>query len=294
MTIDRNVTSYYEGKKKVCNFKQALYHFPNPILPGGFSLPFTFRLPQNIPGSFNFNGTKSKAKIEYKFHAKLESTANENYKGKTGIHIIQPKFTYTNEVKSNKDAHLSTWCCLNKGKCFIHVKHHQDVYTPNQIATFTTKLDNSQSKLDILSLSSRLYYSLRLKDKNNRTHYVTGTLLNSSLPIKVPAGDALMATREIDMHLDLPTVKQQLENMYTTKGNLIECIYNIEVGAQMDGCCMCCGEYPSINTLMMIVPENAQVFDTLTPPENWNPVLLERAHMEYKESDDISRENSNI
>ena len=104
----RNVTTEYKGHKKLCHFKYPIHEFPDTIMPGDFSMAFSFRLPENIPGSFEYSNGPTRAKIEYKFHAKLLSRENQNFKGKMCIHLKQPDLNYHAPVEASTVAKLST------------------------------------------------------------------------------------------------------------------------------------------------------------------------------------------
>jgi hypothetical protein len=69
--------------------------------------------------------------------------------------------------------------------------------------------------------------------------------------------------------------------MFTTLGTLIECIYTIEVSADMDGTFMCCGDSPLVQAPVFIIADNISIPNTLTPPNNWNPTQLDHTYIEY-------------
>ena len=58
-------------------------------------------------------------------------------------------------------------------------------------------------------------------------------------------------------------------------------MFSIEAKANMDGCCMCCGDTPSVSCPMIIhdsVKYPAWVPD---PPEGWNPIDMPFVSMAY-------------
>ena len=69
--------------------------------------------------------------------------------------------------------------------------------------------------------------------------------------------------------------------MLSTKGNLIDCIYNLEVKANMNGKFMCCGEEPSIIHQIFIVPNAITSPSAPEAPVDWDPQELGVVNLEY-------------
>ena len=280
----------YSGKHRICNYQYPIFVFPTGLNPGGYSLPFTLRLPADIPGSFHFQGpSNAKAKIEYKFHAKLLSNNNEKLKARTTINVRQTVYNYSTNIALDKNARLKTWCCVNKGFCYMKLVYPQDTYNPSQIAVISSEVENVNSKLNVKSLTSKLFYSLRLKDNHGRTHFVKQTLLSNTLPIGIAAGASMTGVNAVQPSLNLPSVMNRIENMYSTKGNLIDCVYNNEVSADMDGTCMCCGEAPSIAAVMNIVPAAVIAPIVISQPPGWNPTLLNPVVLQYDPNNEVPK-----
>ena len=289
----RSVTDEYKGHKKICNFKYPIHEFQNPIMPGDFSMPFTFKLPQNIPGSFEYSNGSTSAKIEYKFHAKLLSRENQNFKGKVLIHLKQPDYNRHSSVEASVVANLSTWCCLNKGTCKIHVDHASDGYTPSQTATLTVQVDNSLSKLNVTEILCRLIMTIRIKNNDERVHFLSSTVLQESIKREIPPGDPILSKTDVDLSLNLAKVKEELDKRYTTNGQLIECTYHIEAGVDVDGTLMCCGNTPTVSIPILIYSDNSLQYAPPIAPLNWNPTELKSAYIEYKEASNDLNSNHN-
>ena len=91
---------------RICNFHYPIYKWDYAIPPGGYSLPFNFTLPPQLPGSFLYEKDDTKAIIAYKFHAKLISIEKETIKARIPVHIRQGVIDYNAEFSLNKDARL--------------------------------------------------------------------------------------------------------------------------------------------------------------------------------------------
>jgi Arrestin (or S-antigen), N-terminal domain len=277
----RTIVEHFHGKNRICNFNFPIYKFEYGLAPGGYSLPFTFRLPPNIPGTFYYADGTTKAIIEYKFHVKLLSATNDNLKGKLPMSIRQRVINYETNVALNKVARMSTWCCIDKGTCKIDVIHSQDTYNPTQVANLSVAVDNTDSKLRVRTITNHLYYSLRIKDKHGRNKFIKNNLISLNVPIGIAPGGVMNGTNAAQLRIDLPSRMNTLNNMYSTKGQLIDCMYTIETEADMDGSCMCCGEYPKVSAIMNIVPVGVIVPIMPQAPPGWNPQTLEAINLQY-------------
>ena len=275
----RTVTDYYSGKFKIFDFSRVIYSWPAGIRKGQFSLPFSFILPNNIPGSFHFSEGSTKADIIYNFQAVVLSSTNQKIKGKTPICIKQITQNFNSNLTLTKSARMKTWCFFNKGSCDLSVSYPQDTYSPSQIATFYVEVDNSNSKLNISSISSRLFYNLRIRDSNHRTHFIKKDVINDSVNINISSGQRLLQSSGVEINLNLPSKSSLLSQMYSTTGRLIECMYTNEIRADVDGSCMCCGDRPSIQTYMNIIPNIIAAPSAPTAPDDWNPMVLERVNL---------------
>ena len=280
-TVNRTVTDYYDGKAKFCNFQYPIYRWDYPLPCGGYSLPFRFILPTSVPGSFYYACGHTKAEITYKFHAKLVSVANEKLKARLPMFVRQASFDYKANITANKNARMKTWCCCDQGTCSINVVFPQDTYNPTQVATMTANVDNSQSKLDVNGITASLNSSVRLKSSSGHTHFFKETIVSQHIPMKIRTGESLLNSSSVELQLNLPSRMDMLGNMHSTTGSLIDCVYSVDVRANMDGSCMCCGDEPAVQNIMKIIPNAVIAPSAPVAPPNWNPQVLEAVALQY-------------
>lgn len=283
MKIKRQVVKVREGNKAICSFNYPLHEFTESVQPGGFSIPFVFRLPQHLAGSFKYEKGEISALISYRLSAKLLNSQGENLKDSAIIMVKQPGYSFHESVGNHTEAAMSTWCCIGKGVCRIHVSHSQNFYTPMDRVEFTTNIDNSAPKLNVLGLNAKVFFILRLRDNKNRTKFIKTAVLTDKLMRKIPSQCSLLASSGTDMALDLSPVKAELENRYSTMGKIIECIYNIDVEAIMEGSFMCCDDSPSVSALMTIWPDSNIYRPPPPTPADWAPKEIEQKVVEYQE-----------
>ena len=269
------------GYHRICNFNCPIYQWNNPLPIGGYSLPFTFTLPENMPGSLNSSGRGYKAKIEYKLFAKLMSRNNENLKAAIPIHIIETNFPLQANVSVSRTAVLTTWCCIGQGTSSINVVFPQDMYNASQVAIVNARIDNSLSNLDVVGVSCRLSYSLRLRSNAGWSHFVNREITSGYFPVNIPAGTSPKNTSPVQMQINLPAFMSTLNRMHSTEGKLITCTYHVVVKAHMNSLFICCGNLPTTETIMKIVPTEFDLPTLPPPPMHWNPVMLNPVALQY-------------
>lgn len=289
-TSSHTITDHFNGKSIICNFNSPIFKWDSSLNPGGYSLPFNFVLPSNIPNSFQYVNGPTKANIKYKFYAKLESVTNEELHAKTLIQIQQGSFTYNENILTYKQVKLNTWCCCNQGECKISVMFPQELYTHTQAITCMVEIDNSQSKLDILEVACRLKLSLRLKCSGSKTYFRKFAVYSQSLTYLIGAGTGPTTNAPLAMSLNLASQNDFFKNMYSTSGKLIDCIYRVQVKAITNGVCMCCGQIPKVYHFVKIVPNAVSVPIVSQAPDNWNSSILRQVSLQYGSKYEVPQE----
>jgi Arrestin (or S-antigen), N-terminal domain/Arrestin (or S-antigen), C-terminal domain len=274
-------TDYYGADAVICNFKYPFFNFPDGLAPGGYSIPFSLMLPRNIPGTLYYKHGYDEAKITYKLHTKIETQTKQRLKGRAEITIGTPITSYHTDVSVSRGARMKVCCCYDAGICKLRIAVPQDTYNPSQILKVNIEIDNSESQLDVLDLSARLYYTLRMRCNTVSTSVTSNTVIQKNANVRVRAGVSLLSTSSVEVQFDLPSIMNTLQKMYTTKGRLIECVYTLAVTAQMDGKCMDWGETPIVLSMINIVPNLVSVPSAPEAPPNWNPSVCNQVSLHY-------------
>ena len=292
-----STTTSHRGRHKICNVSYPIYNFDHGLAEGGYCLPFSFRLPDHIPSSFNyqnessfFSSTPTSAVIKYKFFGKFIGLSNELIKGKQQVTVRHLSYSFEKSLEQKVKANFKTWCCVQKGSCELSVSYPQDSYNPTQNAKFHAIVDNSQSKLSILQMVCRFGYTMRLKDDYNRTFVVKKNLIEKRMSYTMNAGQQ-EKSQQIEFDIDLREVQETLRHMFTTKNNLIECIYTNDIEAVPDGCCMCCGDYAKIISPINIVPNIVAEHVVPQVPAGWAPQMLNSVELHYDARNDVPLTN---
>ena len=278
-------TTNYSGKHKIFDLSRPIFSWSDGLQAGSYSLPFSFVLPNNIPGSFHYN-VSDEADIIYKFQGIVVSSLYKKIKGKTPIFIKQYIQNFNTNLQASRSVRMTSCCCIDKGICSLNVSYPQDTYSPSQVASFFVEVNNSDCKLNVLSITSRLMCNLSFKDNYNERYIGKYEVLRNTIDVRISPGEALLNNSGVAINLNLPSVKN-LNNMCTTYGRLIQCTYTNEIFANVDGSCLSIYDLPSIHSTMYIVPNQISKPPMPVAPEGWNPVVLERVNLSFDDSPQI-------
>jgi hypothetical protein len=276
----QSYTVSYNGKHHNAKIKCIILNWTTGLAPGGYSIPFSFKIPNNLPGSFHFSRGSTQAHIQYKIHAKVLS-GHENLKGKELVHIVQVPAVMNTNINLTKNARLTTWCCVKKGSMKMSVHWPQDVYEAHQVAECFLEIDNSESKLGVVRADVKLFYMLRMRSNCGRIHMVKETVLQSDYQVMVAPGEQMTGERATKLHLNLADARQMLANVHSASGTLIQCEFFIEVRARNDGNCTCCGDQTLISSFFRIKPTFVVTPTVVQPPAGWHPVMYAPAALQY-------------
>ncbi|CAG9317999.1 unnamed protein product [Blepharisma stoltei] len=295
---------FYEGKHCISNFKYQIYALDASQSVQSYTIPFSFKLPDNLPGSFSITASSgTSAFIRYEMRAKLIPVSGKAFfKNKREIEIKQVAESINQNIECEKTAQISTWCCVSKGALSIKARFAKDFYTPDEIATAIVDVNNSLSKLKVKKIRTVLTRKVRLTGKESAltslidlnltsyTHYhlLSDNIVESFTECLIPEGvdgssetDPLLQERALNISLDLSKSRDKIVGHFTTKGKIVECSYSLAVEAEMDGTCMCCGDSTFVSTPVMIYPAEYAPAPLPSPPENWNPELVGHVNLAW-------------
>ena len=123
-------------------------------------------------------------------------------------------------IEKSRSFSLKSCCCINIGICGLNAIYPQDTYSPSQISKFYVEVNNTDSKLNILRIITRLMCSLSMKDAYNRRHFISFEVLSHIYNVRIPPGEALINNSGVEISVNLPSLKN-LSNMCTSYGKLI-------------------------------------------------------------------------
>jgi len=163
--IDR-VTRQHEGRQETFNekrkAKKEIFHYKNPcfqfttpmLMPGDYTIPFSFQLPPLIPSSMNFSDTtlQSRPKAKVKYHIK---SILEDFHGKTAMVNKQVLIlremgdSFQTNISQAHSNRMKTWCCVDQGPSAVSVNFEKNIFEPHEVCKANVSVDNSQCNLNV-------------------------------------------------------------------------------------------------------------------------------------------------
>lgn len=139
--------------KKILQFKGNCFTFQGALAPGDYTIPFEFKLPNNVPASMLFenrqNHNEPVVKIKYTIQAILNMQDRSVLKYKQWLVLHEPPVPFEPNSSSQQTVPLTVFCCCGKGTSKLDVTFSKNVFYSNEIAYADVKVDNSQSQLRV-------------------------------------------------------------------------------------------------------------------------------------------------
>jgi hypothetical protein len=173
----RNVTPY-SGKNVLFEERFTIHTWHNNYISiGHYACPFTFTLPLNLPGSFEFYDRKCSASIKYVITAKLLSRDGYDDLTADSLLIVRTNpelFSYPANLSDTRN--LSTWCCFDKGTASLNVSYPKPFYTVEEAINISCEINNTRCRLKSTSIRIQLIQQIRI--------LTSGLLLNNPSSFK--------------------------------------------------------------------------------------------------------------
>ena len=287
----------YSEKKVIVKQDIPVYSWDS-LLPGQFTISFSFLLPQTLPPSFYQQGMRYLAFIEYQLEAFLSPyQANiPKMRYKQPINLRETVVQKTENLSSDVTTPLKTWCCRKQGSNILRVEFEKNYYSPGENAQVSMELDNSESQLKnhkvVFSLKQKLEVRAKgralnfdlLKVKQELPGIPEGSNRNAgSLSLILPRFPLENDfNRGIDKKkptkLDLITLTENQHVITsTTNSNLITSTFYLEVSCPMSGCC---ATLPLAKCPIGILSPEFQL-PPVSAPNNWQPVTLSNVTLAF-------------
>ena len=272
-------TTTYTGKSTVIKQILPVFVFERgEIKAGDYSFPFNINTPRDLPSTFQY-GVRNY--VKYRINAILNGTTAKIKSSKTEIGIINSQISM--EIRSLQGeitAKIATWCCMRKGKVKVTGWIEKNAYFPGEIVHVQAGIDNSRSMLRVNRVKVRVFREILLRSKEGRTKMAKETVNEGYITRSVPIG-ALISS-DTPLHFSLPLLslkKSSIDQTPTHHGTHINCVYLLEILAEMDGSLMCGGETPAFSREIIVWPRQLPGAEALQAPGGWNPVVMSSAHL---------------
>eukprot|EP01016_Furgasonia_blochmanni_P040905 TRINITY_DN5257_c0_g1_i6.p1 TRINITY_DN5257_c0_g1~~TRINITY_DN5257_c0_g1_i6.p1 ORF type:complete len:585 (-),score=140.39 TRINITY_DN5257_c0_g1_i6:207-1961(-) len=262
----------HQGDNYFFNQSLPVYQGNQPYIPAGqYTFPFSFKLPDQLPGSFKKKSGMMKARIKYVVKAVLGFPGrpkNEGLWDDEELIVREKPDRVMGNVSREFNAEVSTWCCIDQGKSWIKVYFEKDTYCPGEKARIIAELDNTNCKLNVSSLRVALMNKMAMKASDGKSRSYSVAALTQNFD-GVTAGACALAKDGRSM---LKEVNLDPTLLPTAGGNYVSSTYYLVVESVMDGC-TCCSDTPRVEIPVMIVAPPLPKRQ-IQPPPNWQPQLM--------------------
>jgi len=268
---NRAGTGVNKNKNEVFNSTVSLHSFNGTLNQGQYQFPFSFQLPDNIPGSFDIKHENHEGRVKYTLIGILYVGTSDPIKYRSELIVRQQPLASDYSVPKVQDQHVSI-CCKNHGRCVLKCKFQSDNYQPGQEAMLMCGIDNSSCSALIkhfeVSLTQRLSFT---GPGYNRTF--DRIVVREQFPCV--QGRANKLDDPILMSLKLEEKENLLKKIPlqpNVHGQLVDCKYNLTVTPAFDAKCGCCADTPSVSLDLYIY---AAPLSTWVPsaPSTFRPQL---------------------
>jgi hypothetical protein len=139
---------------------------------GQYAYPFSFTLPNFLPGSFEYYSHEISANIRYIVKAKALKWREDDSDLETRNILVvrQPLqgFSYPSQVTN--ESKLTTWCFFNKGSSRLTVSFPKNNFVMDERLSVLCGLDNRNSKLPCKNLKFQLIQTMVLRSHKHGKH----------------------------------------------------------------------------------------------------------------------------
>jgi sporulation-control protein spo0M len=303
---DGNTEVYYvdvdrNGNRAIVDETLHIYKWKQGeiIPPGHYSFPFSFKIPDGLPGTIHLHKPRADADIDYTMEAYLEPQGSNP----------PPKISYTSKMilrepfkKEIKDAKESlehkfkTCCCCNQGIFKLASHYEKNAYAPGEEVRISSDVDNSRCKLKIKNVYFELEQVVNFYDgrhKSVKTFPVVRVNLGTILP-----GESWTNEKRKVAHFKLPPLDEGIvvENHQSPDGNpkagddqqpiisdstitpstnglLVSSNYVLNVALEGVEGCMCCRALPYTSIPIEVYSPNLKQPE-MQAPIGWKPVEM--------------------
>lgn len=284
-------------KKTIIKFKVPVYRWHSDFIPPGqMVFPFSFVIPQNVPGSFYNIGNHFRAEISYSLLTTLTSsdTTMQSLKYKQEFFVKEHVLGEIKPISKDLTQHITHCFCLDKGRITVKVNVSKNALTPGETVLLHIEADTTYSKLPIsrffctmkqnITMRALKFNEIKEKEVTLSTAILDG--INSYSKISAENARAISFTVPMSNDGSKPSLveeKKIFKNSATNthkslvtscRGEAVQCSYYFEILPEVQG--ITCGKAPNSIIIPFQVYAPLLFFDekNVIPPANWNPISM--------------------
>jgi len=273
-----NITEKMKDKKEIFNHEIPLYQISGNLNVGQYQFPFTFTLPDNIPGSFDIKHLDYEGRVRYSLTAALVSDRRDPIKYKSELIVRQrPNIPNYNAPISSEQAVCV--CCLSKGRSRLECSFQTDTYQPGQDAVLMCRADNRAATVAIKSFAVSLYQRISFRTKMGKETNFTRMICSNDFPGVAAGAENMSSPQLMSLKLEDPLAKVPGSGpkpvlQPNVAGQLINCKYDLEVRPVFDAPCSCCSNVPTATIPLIIYAPPLQNWVSAMPM-NFKPSVFQ-------------------
>lgn len=239
---------------------------------GQYSFPFTFKLLDNLPGTFEDEweefGSKCYAKTNYKLWAGMKEPSGKLAMFTKQYFSVDQRFEQSMGAQvRNYQKNLKGYCYSDLGEIRMNARFEKDKYFVGENAMLTFEIDNTKCKSDVKKIKCELIQTSRYGTATQPNLKIRTDVLSTVEVDGIKAGEARFGVSGYPIML---LIKTKAEHQATSTHGLINNTFQLGITSEMNDCL--CYEAQPTNTIDVKVfnrpPSNYKPFST---PPNWRP-----------------------
>lgn len=273
----------YDSTASLLKFNQNL------IPPGQYQFPFSFGLPLNMPGSFEYYDKFTKSYIKYTLEAKLSNfNSKSEIKNQVLLIVNQPFNIESNNIFKEVSQDLTSFFCIHKGCSTLKVFIPREYFYSNDTIIAKCELDNKNTSLSANNVKVTLKQNIALKDGHGKLRRITRQISSINYRHIYPKKNITKFTTEmpnfdygnptvdyVDMcdHLHLLKYKQILSSMQASvKSDNIQCYYTLKFAVDYNSYFIT-SKSPTIEIPLTVYIPDIRINVEQFMPNKWHPMV---------------------
>jgi hypothetical protein len=242
---------------------------------GQYSFPFTFKLLENLPGTFEDEweeyGVKCFAKTNYKLWAGMKEPSGKLALFTKQYFSVDQRFEHSMGAQlRNYQKNLKGYCYSDLGEIRMNCRFEKDKYFVGENAMMTYEVDNTKCKSDVKKIKCQLVQTSRYGTATTPNIKIRSEVLSTVEVDGLKAGEARMGVSAYPVML---MIKTKSEKQATSTHGLINNTFQLSIATEMNDC-LCCEAEPATSIDIKVYNRPPSNYKPFTPGPNWNPQVM--------------------
>jgi hypothetical protein len=274
--VDSEVFVHKDSNEFYAHSFPLYINFGQNFPQGQYSFPFSFKLNENMPGSFVreyiAHGEKCFGKIKYKVKAGLKDSNSAVSLFEKVDFVVDQRWELPSGPQTKQFSQkLQGICCSNLGVFAMNCYFDKDKFIVGENSTLTVAIDNSDCQSNVKAIKCQLVQTTRLQTSSNEYHDMLKKTLTEVIIPGIKQGEKKIGLDAIPVILPIRTDSEQEAS---SSGNLISNDFKIIITTEMESC-LCYCENPSNEIEVKIFNRQIQYNPYQPQVPNWSPVVMD-------------------